>query len=551
MTMATANIAKERKDVQMTISDLLECLDTFGISAKLVKGSPKTVITGVTIDSRTAQKGDLFIAIKGTHTDGHSFIPDAIKKGAVAVMVENPKMDALETASVTTPGENPVVIAVDDTHKAAAFAASAFYGFPTEKLHLTGVTGTNGKTSTTILIEAIYRQAGFEVGRIGTIGYCWKENFIQAPLTTPDPIMLQRLFSQMVSDGVNRVVMEVSSHALAQKRIFGCFYDIAVFTNLSHDHLDFHETMEDYFEAKSLLFLEHLGRRRHAAMPAAAGHAVINIDDPYGARLVGMLEGKDVEVLTYGISSPAHCGIAPLIYPVHIQGCADSTSLVVKTPIGEVSIRSNLIGRLNIYNILAAVGAGIASGIDLEIIARGIASVKAVDGRLQKVSVDAPFHVIVDYAHTPDAMEKALSCVRELAKGRVITVFGCGGDRDRTKRPLMAKVAADFSDVVIITSDNPRTEDPQKIIDDILAGMPSDWVRDDLKLPKKVFSVIIDRRAAIKRAIQIAQPGDVVFIGGKGHETYQIIGREKIPFDDRCVVKECYDELKETCEKQS
>ena len=535
----------------MTVSDLLECFSAVGISAKLVKGSPNTVITGLTLDSRTAQKGDLFIAIKGTHTDGHSFIPDAIKNGAVAVMVENSRMDSIESNAVITSGENPTIIAVDDTHKASAFVASAFYDFPTEKLHLTGVTGTNGKTTTTILIEAIYRQAGFEVGRIGTIGYCWKEKFIQAPLTTPDPIRLQRLFSQMVSDGIKRVVMEVSSHALAQKRIFGCFYDVAVFTNLSHDHLDFHETMEDYFKAKSFLFLEHLGRRPNPVLSTSSGYAVINIDDPYGVRLVGMLEGKNAKVLTYGICNPALGGTAPLIYPVQIQGCADGTLLIIKTPVGEVSINSKLIGRLNIYNMLAAVGAGIASGIDLEVIAKGIASVKEVDGRLQKVPIDAPFHVVVDYAHTPDAMEKALSCLRELAKGRVITVFGCGGDRDRTKRPLMARVAANFSDVVIITSDNPRTEDPQKIIDDIITGMPSDWIRDDLKLPKKVFSVIIDRRTAIKKAIQIAQPGDIVFIGGKGHETYQIIGREKIPFDDRCVVKECHDELKGMCDRQS
>ncbi|MEJ5301412.1 MAG: UDP-N-acetylmuramoyl-L-alanyl-D-glutamate--2,6-diaminopimelate ligase [Thermodesulforhabdaceae bacterium] len=536
----------------MTLSDLLAHLNALGIGTKLVKGSQEEVITGITTDSRTVKKGELFVAIKGTHTDGHLFVPDATRNGATAVMVERSWLEAeIRNPSFLSSGPNPAVITVEDTHKAVAFAASAFYGFPTEKLHLTGVTGTNGKTTTTILIEAIYRQAGFEVGRIGTIGYCWKKHLIQAPLTTPDPIMLQRLFAEMVTDGVDHVVMEVSSHALSQKRIFGCFYDVAVFTNLSHDHLDFHKTMESYFEAKSLLFLEHLGRRSKSSnivTTSPSGCAVINIDDPYGAQLSKMLEGRDIKILTYGISNPAK--IAPLKY----KCCPDGSFVSIKTPVGEVSIDSRLLGRLNVYNILAAVGAGIAHGIDLDVIAAGISSVSGVDGRLQKVPIDAPFHVIVDYAHTPDAMEKALSCIREWAPGRIITVFGCGGDRDPTKRPLMAKVATDYSDVVIVTSDNPRTEDPQKIIEDILAGIPPDWVRnslidEDLKLPKKIFSVVIDRRTAIKKAIQIARDGDVVFIGGKGHETYQIIGRERIPFDDRCVAKECYSELKKACER--
>lgn len=521
----------------MRLLDLMDSLKRFSIEIELLVGNSEVVITGITTDSRLAKKGDLFIAIKGANTDGHLFIRDALEKGAHAVIVQADRVlgSALLVSDAT-------VLAVPDTHKALAVISAAFYGFPTEKLHLIGVTGTNGKTSTTILIESIYKQAGFEVGRVGTIGYCWKDTLIPAPLTTPDPIMLQRLFAQMLDDGVTHVIMEVSSHALWQKRIFGCFYDVAVFTNLSHDHLDYHETMEAYFQAKSLLFLEHLGSNQPLQ---AQGKAVINIDDPYGKRLLEMLQRRKIEILTYGILDNS-----ALITPLFYSCSADGISMAVKTPIGKVFVESKLLGRLNIYNMLAAIGAAVASGISSENIARGITLVKGVDGRLEKVSLNAPFHVVVDYAHTPDAMEKALSCVREWAPRRVITVFGCGGDRDRTKRPRMAEVAAKHSDVVIITSDNPRTEDPQKIIEDILAGMPSYWVRlnsDEKSQPEQLSSrfyhVIADRRDAIRKALQIAQAGDVIFIGGKGHETYQIIGRNRLPFDDRCVAKECYEEI--------
>lgn len=527
----------------MTIGEILNALRRFNIEAELIAGIPETVINGITTDSRLVKSGDLFVAVKGTSTDGHLFIQDALKKGAIAAIVQSDRLSShLSFLLRERSRSEAAIIAVPDSQKALAIAASAFYGFPTEKLHLIGVTGTNGKTTTTVLIESIFRQAGFEVGRVGTIGYCWMGNLIPAPLTTPDPIMLQRLFAQMIEDGVTHVVMEVSSHALSQKRIFGSFYDVAVFTNLSHDHLDYHKTMEDYFHAKSLLFLDHLGYSESTRPP---GKAVINVDDAYGARLVEMLHGRKIEILTYGIRSES-ATIRPLSYRCSAEG----TSMTVRTSVGEIFIESNLLGRLNIYNMLAAIGAAVASGLSVEDITNGIKSVRGVDGRLEKVPINAPFHVIVDYAHTPDAMEKALSCIKEWAPNRVITVFGCGGDRDRTKRPVMAEVAARYSDIVIITSDNPRTEDPQKIINDILTGMPSDWAKlnSDEKSQQSVLSsrfyyVIVDRKKAINRALHIAQPGDVIFIGGKGHETYQIIGRDKIPFDDRCVARECYDKM--------
>lgn len=527
------------KTRRVTVSYLIESLNLHGVRARLAKGNPETVISAITTDSRTAKKGELFIAVKGVNTDGHLFVKDALSKGVEVVLVEESKRYDLPAEPGAT------VITVSDTHKALALAASAFYGFPTEKLHLIGVTGTNGKTTTTILIESIYRHAGFEVGRIGTIGYCWKDKVISAPLTTPDPVMLQRLFADMVDDGISHVVMEVSSHALYQKRIFGCYYDVAVFTNLSHDHLDFHRTMEDYFQAKSILFLDHLSKKN--------GWAIINVDDPYGVRLTDMLRGNIKNIFTYGIQNDSSS-----ISPANYRCTCDGTSIEVNTPAGKVSIKTRLLGCLNVYNILAAIGAGIACGISLKDISNGISSIEGVDGRLQKVHIDAPFHVIVDYAHTPDAMQKALSCIREWASGRIIAVFGCGGDRDRAKRPLMAQVAAEYADVVIITSDNPRTEEPQKIIEDILKGMPSDWLKVDVcsnphetsnpssphsgsfLQDRRVFYVIVDRREAIKTSLQIAKPGDVIFIGGKGHETYQIIGQKKFPFDDRDVVRELF-----------
>lgn len=529
---------------KMTVSKLIECLNAHQVGAELIQGSPNTVFTGITADSRKIQGGELFIAVRGSHTDGHLFIYDAVSKGATVIAVQHDNGHELDVAPWVT------VIETGDTQKMLALAASAFYGFPTEKLYLIGVTGTNGKTTTTILIEAILREAGFEAGRIGTIGYCWKEKTFSASLTTPDPIMLQHLFAEMVNDGVTHVVMEVSSHALHQKRIFGYSYDVGVFTNLSHDHLDFHKTMEDYFRAKSLLFLEHLKSNTPDHPKKRRGCAVINIDDPYGRQLLDNLKGKDIEIITYSLHNPSSS-----IYALSYRCSPDGTFIRVKTSEGEIPIVTKLLGHLNIYNILASIGAGIAAEIDLQKISKGIASVAGVDGRLQKVPIEAPFHVIVDYAHTPDAMDKALSCIREWTSGRVIAVFGCGGDRDPMKRPLMAQVAAKHSDVVIITSDNPRTENPEKIIEDILKGIPADWSQNILNenpqgkpslKDRKILYVISDRREAIKTSLQIAKPGDVIFIGGKGHETYQIIGLEKFPFDDRCVVRECYDTICKT-----
>lgn len=481
-------------------------------------GRRDVLVSGLSTDSRRVCPGDLFVALSGTRTDGHAFVQDAVRRGASAVLVEK-----LPGTALTVP-----VVVVDNVRKAMAAAAARFYDHPVRSLTLVGITGTNGKTTTSLLVESILAHAGMRVGVIGTLGYRWGAVKEKTDMTTPDAADLQHIFSRMKTSGVTHVVMEVSSHALELSRVDGVLYDVGVFTNLSQDHLDFHGSMERYFDAKRRLFVEHIKSFRNAHP------MVVNGDDPYGKRLAQEFARA---VCTFGVDD-AQSTIHPLNYKLGAQGIEAS----VQTPGGPVAISSPLIGRLNLYNILAAIGAAHSLGVSLQTMAEGIAAVDSVDGRLQHLDNDCGLHVVVDFAHTSDAMEKALDCLKELSSGRLWVVFGCGGDRDRTKRPIMGAIAGRYGDVVVITSDNPRTENPEAIVKEIEPGVQSTgkarFSFDDEVLPLSGYTIVVDRRHAIFETIGRAEPGDVVFIGGKGHETYQIVGTQVRPFDDRVVAEE-------------
>lgn len=481
-------------------------------------GRRDVLVSGLSTDSRRVGPGHLFVALRGSRTDGHSFVEDAVRRGASAVMVERLPETVLAV---------PVVV-VDDARKAMAAAAASFYDHPVRTLTLVGITGTNGKTTTSLLVESILAHAGMRVGVIGTLGYRWGAVKEKTDMTTPDAADLQHIFSRMKTDGVSHVVMEVSSHGLELSRVKGVFYDVGVFTNLSQDHLDFHGSMERYFQAKRRLFAEHI-KSLGNAQPM-----IVNGDDPYGKRLAQEFTRA---VCTFGVED-AQSTLHPLKYKLGAQGIEAS----VQTPAGPVAISSALLGRLNLYNILAAIGVAQSLGVSLQAVVEGIAAVDAVDGRLQRLDNDCGLHVVVDFAHTPDAMEKALECLKELSSRRLWVVFGCGGDRDRTKRPVMGAVAGRYGDLVVITSDNPRTENPEAIVKEIEPGVQSTgkamFSFHDEVLPVSGYTIVVDRRHAIFETIRRAEPGDVVFIGGKGHETYQIVGTQVRPFDDRVVAEE-------------
>lgn len=481
----------------------------------------ETVVTGITHDSRRVEPGFLFVAIRGTRQDGGRFVRDALDRGAAAVVADVPQS--------TLPGV--AVIEVEDSRKALAQLGASFYGHPARELCLIGITGTNGKTTTSLLMESILRTSGYSVGVLGTLAYRWAGKVRKAVMTTPESVDLQALFREMRDDGVTHVIMEVSSHALALGRVAECGFDAGVFTNLSQDHLDFHASMEDYFAAKRVLFEQHLksdGGRK--------GRAIVNADDPFGRRLIA---GLGPDCWSYSVE-----GRAATSWVAGSELGADGIKAVFSAPGAEVRVASPLIGRLNLYNLLAAASAALAIGLDAAAVSSGLASVSSVDGRLERVSVpDAlGYSVVVDYAHTPDAMEKALECLREMTPARLIVVFGCGGDRDRGKRPLMGRAAARWGDLVILTSDNPRSEVPEAIIADIEAGvLDCGWQQLEVEAARareRGYLVSVDRRSAIRLALDCAQAGDIVFIGGKGHETYQIIGGQVLPFDDREVARE-------------
>jgi UDP-N-acetylmuramoyl-L-alanyl-D-glutamate--2,6-diaminopimelate ligase len=463
-------------------------------------------VTAVAYDSRLVTAGAVFVALRGQQADGSAFARDAIGRGAIAVVSEAPP-----PAGVQIPW-----IQVPDARVALAWLAAAYFGNPSDELTLVGITGTNGKTTTSYLLAAIFEAAGVRCGRIGTVGYRVGEREVDAARTTPEAPELQRLLREMVVAQSGACVMEVSSHALSLHRADALRFSAAIFTNLTRDHLDFHRDMEDYFAAKRRLF-ELLG-------PGAIG--VSNLDDRRGAELAAISSRP----VTYAIDAPAD------VRPARLSLSLEGLSFELRTPRGTLEIRSPLVGRPNAYNILAAAATAMALDVPFSAIERGIAALAHVPGRFQLVSSpNDDVRVVVDYAHTDDALKNLLETARPLASGRVITVFGCGGDRDRTKRPLMGAVAARLSDLVIVTSDNPRSENPERIIDEIKRGivMPADRAPKGQPAPRSTPCLsIADRKAAIDRAIHEARAGDLVLIAGKGHEKYQVIGDRVLPFDD-------------------
>ncbi len=470
-------------------------------------------ISDITADSRSVVPGSLFICLKGATTDGHAYIDQAVEKGAAALLVED-KPNKLP--------EGVAVLQVADTRAAMETVAPYFYDYPGRRLRVIGVTGTNGKTTTTNIIRQVLRKAGHKVGLIGTINIMIEEKAYVSHNTTPDVVELQKALNEMQEAGCDYSVMEVSSHALALNRVAGIEYDCAVLTNITQDHLDFHKTMEAYRDAKSLLF-EGLrdGTKAHK-------HAVFNMDDPSSAVIRAR---TDVPVLTYGLG--AENDIRPLDH--HIA--AKHMELSLATPQGTMDLRLKITGLFNVYNVMAAVAALMAEGIEKDVIASVLNGFAGVPGRFQLVEAGQPYTVIVDYAHTPDGLENVLRTAREITKGKLWVVFGCGGDRDNKKRPIMGRLALELADCVVATSDNPRSEDPEKIMDQICVAFTP------LPADKKVWR-LADRREAIRFALANAVADDVILIAGKGHENYQILKDRTIHFDDREVVEEYWREKK-------
>jgi UDP-N-acetylmuramoyl-L-alanyl-D-glutamate--2,6-diaminopimelate ligase len=478
----------------MKLHTLLSCLHDF---PAIPEENP--VITSVEMDSRLVQEGSLFICINGYTVDGHDFAEQAVQKGAAAIVAERP-LDV----------KVPVVI-VKNTSRAMAVLADYFYGQPTQKLHLIGVTGTNGKTTTSHIINEIMREHGQTTGLIGTINMKIGDEVFEVKNTTPDSLTLQKMFHEMVKKKVQTAVMEVSSHALHLGRVHGCEYDVAVFTNLTQDHLDYHKTMEEYKYAKGLLFAQLGNNFQHNKVK----YAVLNNDDDATKDYIASTQAT---VITYGIDKESD------IYAKNITMTSSGTSFTLVTPADTIQVHMKLIGKFSVYNVLAATAACLVSKVPLTTIVRVIERMTGVPGRFEVVHEGQNFTVIVDYAHTPDSLENVLKTIRQFAKGDVYCIVGCGGDRDRTKRPIMARIAVEYADKPIFTSDNPRSEDPQAIIDDMIAGVEG-----------KQFEVILDRKDAINHAVSSAKENDVILIAGKGHETYQIIGTEVFDFDDRLV----------------
>ncbi|WP_051327144.1 UDP-N-acetylmuramoyl-L-alanyl-D-glutamate--2,6-diaminopimelate ligase [Desulfatibacillum aliphaticivorans] len=472
-------------------------------------------IISIQYNSRLVKPQGLFTAIKGNAVDGHIFVQDAVKKGAAAVVTEDPAEAPIGVA----------VIRVKDSRRALANMASEFFGRPTEKLKLAGITGTNGKTTVTYFAEAMLGAAGCKVGIVGTVSSRWPGHEKESSVTTPESLELQEALARMVDAGVTHAIIEVSSHALTQSRPAFCQFDAGVFTNITQDHLDYHKDMESYFQAKRILFDDLL-----AASAKENKTAVINLDDPQGAVLCREVK---TPVLCTGLTEGSS------IRSIDVKAGADGLKGVMETPAGELVFESPAVGRHNLYNLMSAAGVGLAFGLSLEEVEMGLNAAVNVPGRLEKVENGLDRHVFVDYAHTPDALENVLEALRRVSKAKIITVFGCGGDRDKGKRPKMGAAAARHSDLVVVTSDNPRSEDPDAIIDDILPGISGEGAQRlnasycMMCSRKSAFMVEPDRRKAILTAIMSSGPGDMVLIAGKGHETYQVIKNERFAFDDR------------------
>ena len=491
--------------------NFLELLE--GVEILAQSGNPN--VTGVEYDSRRVKPGNVFVAMCGESSDGNKFIAQAIAAGAVAVVTDSEQRP-----------ENVAWAQVAHGRRALAGVSANFYGHPAEKLAVTGITGTNGKSTTAFISEAILAAAGRKSALVGRIEYHVAGNVLPAPHTTPEPLELQRLFHDALAAGATEAVMEVSSHALAQQRIFGIPFDVAVFTNLTRDHLDYHYTMDDYFAAKRILFAG-CGTREPRV-------AVLNADDESGLQLTKFSKGRSAEVFTYGLTKAD-------FHASKLDISAQGTRFNIITPDEMIPVASQLIGRVNVYNILAASAAAYARGCPSEAIAAGVANCRRVSGRFERVDCGQPFTVVVDYAHTDDALRNLTSLAREFVKAsgsRVITVFGCGGDRDRSKRPLMGEAAGKGSDFVVLTSDNPRSEDPLAIINDAVVGLQRSGGK---------YTTEPDRRAGIHLALSEARAGDMVLIAGKGHEQVQVTKSGTVLFDDKLVAAEGLRELGYDC----
>jgi UDP-N-acetylmuramoyl-L-alanyl-D-glutamate--2,6-diaminopimelate ligase len=483
----------------MRLSKLLEALE-----APRTSGDLDIEVAGLTQNSRQVRKDFLFVAVRGGTTDGHLFIEDAVKAGASAVVCEEESFPVHGAARIVVP----------DTRRALALLADAFYGHPSRALRVVGVTGTNGKTTVTYLVRNALARAGINSGLIGTIEYRVNGRTIPADRTTPDPVLIHSLLAEMVAGGCGAAVMEVSSHAIDQQRVEGIRFDVAVFTNLTQDHLDYHGDLDSYLETKARLF-EMLQEYPDDPTPK---RAVVNKDDLRSGRII---EVARVPVITFGLKRSAD------VRATNLRLNTDGCTFTAVTPRGELRVAMSLIGRHNISNALAAIAVGVALELDLDAVAAGIADTRYVPGRLEFIENARGLTVVVDYAHTDDALKNVLTSLREITSGRIITVFGCGGDRDAGKRPKMGAVVKRLSDLSIITSDNPRSEEPQAIITQILAAYETE----------DAYEVQPDRRAAIERAIALARPGDTVLIAGKGHETYQQFRNQTIVFNDREVAR--------------
>lgn len=482
------------------------------LSINVPKEQENIEITGVTADSREVKEGDLFICLLGGNVNGHDYIDTAISRGAKAVLV---------CQEVAVP-EGIGVLKVDETRSAMKVLVPYFYDYPARKLRMIGVTGTNGKTTVTHIIRHLLNKAGYKTGVIGTVHILIEDNSYPIKNTTPDVVELQQTLAKMVEVGVTHCLMEVSSHALALGRVVSVEYDTAIFTNLTQDHLDFHKTFDNYFAAKSKLF-ETLGKGDIVKEPKTA---IVNIDDPYGTKV---LAKTDAFTMTYGVKGGA-------LQAVDVHLGAKETTFTLLCYGQSYEVHTTNTGMFNVYNTLAAIGAGIAEGLPIETIIEALKSFNAVPGRFEAIEEGQDFAVIVDYAHTPDGLANVLFTAKELVDNKIIVVFGCGGDRDSTKRPIMGRIAAELGQHIIITSDNPRSENPESIIKEIEGGVLKGLLEGD------TYEIIVDREEAIYEAIRKAQKGDMVMIVGKGHEDYQVLKDRTIHFDDREVARKALKE---------
>ncbi|HEY7098823.1 MAG TPA: UDP-N-acetylmuramoyl-L-alanyl-D-glutamate--2,6-diaminopimelate ligase [Terriglobales bacterium] len=490
--------------------------------AEILAQSGDPSVNGLEYDSRRVKPGTAFVAMRGETSDGNRYIDQAIAAGAVAIVTDSASEKQREGVAWAQ---------VPHGRRALARLSANFYRHPAERLAITGVTGTNGKSTTTFLIEAILAAAGRKSVLVGTIEYHVAGKVLPAPHTTPEALELNRMLAQAIGDGATEGVMEVSSHALAQRRVFGVPFDVAVFTNLTRDHLDFHHTMDEYFASKQALF-EGVGTEPPRA-------AVINGDDEYGQKLLKISKKRSSQVLSFGLSKGD-------LHADSVEITTRGTRFDLVTPDEKIPVFSPLIGKVNVYNVLAAAGAAYARNCRRDAILKGIENLARVPGRFERVHCNQPFTVVVDYAHTDDALRNLTALARDFVvqaglKGRVITIFGCGGDRDRAKRPLMGEAAGRGSDVVVLTSDNPRSEDPRAIMNDALVGLQRSGVR---------YTMEVDRKKAIGDAIHEAHPGDIVLIAGKGHERVQVGRDGPVPFDDVEVARDCLQQAGYDCSAQ-